>query len=70
MAWNPEPKVGAARDFGKKFGYEQVLIIGISRKGQGFGIVSYGETKKLCADAERMSGNLAKFLEDGGIGYF
>lgn len=70
MAWNPEPNVGAARDFGKKFGYSQVLIIGIDQVSGAFGVVSYGETKTLCADAEKRAKKLQKFIEAGGIGFF
>ncbi|KKU86992.1 MAG: hypothetical protein UY18_C0050G0020, partial [Microgenomates group bacterium GW2011_GWF2_47_9] len=29
MAWNPSPKVASAREYGKKFGADQVIIIAI-----------------------------------------
>lgn len=70
MAWNPSPQVAIARDFGKKFEYSHVLIIGINPKTDALGIVTYGETKKLCADADKMGQKIAEFIESGGIGYF
>jgi hypothetical protein len=54
MAWNPEPKVAAARDFGKKFGADRVIIYYVQPDGK-FGYASYGETKKLCAEAGRVA---------------
>jgi len=47
MAWNPAPEVAAARDFGNKFGAEQVIILHI--KGDRVGYASYGKTRQLCA---------------------
>lgn len=47
MAWNPTPEVAAARDFGKKFGADRVVIIWTTEAGQ-CGMASYGKTRKLC----------------------
>jgi hypothetical protein len=30
MAWNPDPKVAAAREFGKKFGKDVVIILSLN----------------------------------------
>lgn len=47
MAWNPVPEVAAARDFGKKFGADRVVILYTTHQGQ-IGVASYGETRSLC----------------------
>ena len=48
MAWNPSPKVAVARDFGKKFGFDQVLIIGIDNTHDKMETITYGSTKASC----------------------
>ena len=68
MVWNPSPKVAAARDFGEKFGYSQVLILAIGT--DTFEIVSYGKNRPLCKDAEKMGDKLSKLIQDGELGYF
>jgi hypothetical protein len=47
MAWNPGPEVAAARDFGKKFDADRVVIIWTNEAGK-CGMASYGRTKALC----------------------
>lgn len=57
MAWNPSPEVAVARDAGVKLarlaggGVAQVVILYVTDAGQ-LGMVSYGRTKELCADAK------------------
>ena len=51
MAWNPSPKVAAARDFADKFNKQQVIILAINKDGS-LEYASYGETKALCHNAE------------------
>lgn len=48
MAWNPSPEVAAARDFGKKFGADQVIILYRNTKTDQQCYASYGATKALC----------------------
>jgi hypothetical protein len=55
MAWNPSPKVAAARDYGNKFGADQVIIIAIDNKRETIEAVSYGETKRLCAETKGLA---------------
>lgn len=47
MAWNPDPEVAAARDFGGKFGADQVVILYRLRDGR-CAYASWGKTKGLC----------------------
>ena len=54
MAWNPSPKVAIARDFAKKFGKKQIIILAIDKNGV-LEYASYGETKKLCDNAKRVA---------------
>jgi len=50
MAWNPSPEVAAARDFGKQFGADRVVIYYTLPDGR-YGYASYGKTKELCKQA-------------------
>lgn len=50
MAWNPSPKVAAAREIGRRFGRDMVVVLMI-HDGQ-LEAVSYGRTKALCAEAK------------------
>jgi len=54
MAWNPSSKVAVARDFGKTFNKEIVIILSINDKGE-LEYASYGTTKDLCGEAERLA---------------
>ena len=54
MAWNPSPKVAAARDFGKKFNQDIVIILHVSKDGQ-IGYASYGKTRPLCTAARQLA---------------
>lgn len=49
MAWNPEPEVAVARDYGKRFGFDMVIIIGVTN-GK-LGCATYGKTKSECKAA-------------------
>ena len=56
MAWNPSPRVADCRKIARKWGFNKVIIIALENdKGQATA-VSYGKTKAMCADAERLSG--------------
>ncbi len=55
MAWNPSPKVAAARDIGKKFGKPQVIVLLIDQEACTIEAISYGATPELCADARKIA---------------
>ena len=55
MAWNPSPKVAFARDYAKKFGADQVIIIAIDNRKETMEAVSFGETKSSCAEAKKLA---------------
>lgn len=71
MSWNPSPKVAAARDYGMKFGKQQVIILalGLTPDGQNvaFEVISYGQTRELCATAGRLAGKIKDAIERGDI---
>jgi len=67
MAWNPSPKVAAARDFGKKFNYDKVYIIAANETEGSFEITSYGETKKKCGEAKICANQIYEMIRDGSI---
>jgi hypothetical protein len=50
MAWNPAPEVADCREIARRWGKEQVIIIGIDGNGR-FQLATYGETQRLCACA-------------------
>lgn len=54
MAFNPSPKVAAARDFGRKFKAKQVIILFVTEDNK-FGYASYGKTKNLCHETRRLA---------------
>ena len=54
MAWNPSPKVAVARDFGQKFDKQQVFIVSLDRNRRTVEVISYGQTKALCAEAKAL----------------
>ena len=51
MAWNPSPKVAAARDIGNRFNKEQVIVLMIDLKAGTLELATYGKTKELCKSA-------------------
>lgn len=64
MAWNPSPKVAAARDYGRKFDKEVVLIIAFPADFSRYEIVSYGKTRELCAAADMVGCLLENAIRD------
>jgi len=55
MAWNPSPKVAAARDIGNMFKADQVIVVMINKTPGMMEAVSFGKTKALCDDAKTLS---------------
>ena len=55
MAWNPDPKVAAAREFGRKFGKDVVVILSMNTAQGTIEYASYGETKGLCSTARKLA---------------
>lgn len=54
MAFNPSPKVAAARDFADKFDKKITIILSVDAD-QRLESVSYGQNRRLCAAAKKMS---------------
>lgn len=53
MAWNPSPKVAAARDIGEKFGKQEVIVIMIDHRSGTMEYASWGTTVNLCRSAKK-----------------
>jgi len=68
MAWNPTPKVAAARDFGNKFRKDKVVIISIDYAAGTLEATTFGKTRAMCAEAEKLGNVLCdaayKFMEE------
>ena len=54
MAWNPSPKIAAARDIGTTFGKKQVIVLMIDQAAGTLEVASYGATRELCKEAEKL----------------
>lgn len=67
MAWNPSPEVAVARDFGKKFNFDKVIIIGVNELKGSFQVVSYGETKLKCGETKITADNIYEMIRTGKI---
>jgi len=65
MSWNPSPEVAAARDYGKKFNKDKVIILGIDELKGTFEIISYGKTKEKCSEAKKIADDLYNLVNDG-----
>lgn len=63
MAWNPSPKVADCREIARKWGMNQLVIVGINTESGTYEIASYGETKSLCADAKRLNERIEKVIQ-------
>ena len=53
MAFNPSPKVAAARDIARKFKKRQVIVLMLDDDTLEY--ASYGETKTLCDGAYKLA---------------
>ena len=65
MAWNPSPHVADCREIARKWGVQQVVIVGINTRNGTFEVSSFGETKALCADAKKLNDRIFRMLESG-----
>lgn len=62
MAWNPEPEVAVARDYGKRFGFDMVIIVGIAN-GK-LGCATYGKTRAECDGAAVLGQEAMRAVEN------
>lgn len=63
MAWNPSPKVAAARDAAKKFNYPKVIICFIDEENGKLEMASYGRNRKECDECKEIADKLLDDLE-------
>lgn len=55
MAFNPSPKVAAARDVAKRFGMNKVVILMLNERDGTMEYASYGDTARECSEAKRLA---------------
>jgi hypothetical protein len=67
MAWNPSPKVGVARGFGTRFGKNKVLILALDETAGTYEIVTYGQTKQMCAEADQLGARIEAMIANGKL---
>jgi hypothetical protein len=63
MAWNPSPKVADCRDIARKWGMQQVIILGINPSTGKYEIASYGETRAMCAEAKAINERINQIIQ-------
>lgn len=54
MAFNPSPKVAAARALAGRFRKNKVVILMIDEEAGTMEYASYGQTRRECAEAKRL----------------
>lgn len=52
MAYNPSPKVKAAREIGQRFGKDQVIVLMIDSKHRTLEYASWGSNRLMCVKAK------------------
>jgi len=67
MAWNPSPEVAHARDYGKKFNFDRVVILAVNDATGKFEIVSYGATKQKCNETKITADKIFDKVANGEI---
>lgn len=64
MAWNPSPKVADCREIARKWGKQQVIVLAVDPVAGTLEMATYGQTKKLCAEASRLGNAAWKAIMD------
>lgn len=64
MAFNPSPKVAAARDAAQKFNYPIAILVFINETSRKIEYASYGKTKSLCDRAKTFGDMILDEIED------
>ena len=64
MAWNPSPKVKAAREFARQFNKDKVIILGIDEANGQFELTSFGITKKECVEAKGVADRIYRLINE------
>lgn len=67
MAWNSSPKVADCREIGRKWGYDQIVVLAVNQTKGTFETVSYGETKRLCDQAKKWNDEIHRQVANGSI---
>jgi hypothetical protein len=60
VAWNPSPKVAAARDVAEKFGFAKAIVVLVNDHTGKFEVVSYGKTARSCDQAKQLGADIEK----------
>lgn len=67
MSWNPSPEVAIAREFGNKFNYDKVYIIGLNERSGKVELISYGVNKVKCSEASKSADKILNQILGGTI---
>lgn len=67
MAWNPSPEIAALRELAPKLKARQVIVIAINEDGSTFGVHTFGKTRLLCDQADKIGKQVFKMVNQGVI---
>lgn len=68
MAWNPSPKIAAAREIGRQWRADIVVVLAFNTRTRTVEAVSYGESKLLCEVGKDIANQVVDKIESGDIG--
>ena len=67
MAWDSDPEIAAARDYGDTFDRPVVVVFSVLSDGNRFNVTTYGKSKKLCKLAAAFGDQIAQAVSRGDI---
>lgn len=66
MGWQNDPQITAARDYGKRFNWQAVIILSFDNS-ERYSLVTWGKDKKLCDATKKVGNSIAMCLADCSI---
>ncbi|KKL93452.1 hypothetical protein LCGC14_1874510 [marine sediment metagenome] len=66
MSWQNTPSICAARDYGKKFKKDAVIILSFD-KSERYELVTWGRDRKLCDATKKVGDTVISALQEGHI---
>ena len=70
MTWNPDPEIAVLRDYASKFKQTKVILLSYNEDTEIFGVVTYGITKKKCAETKKIGDKIHDLFMDGTITFW
>ena len=64
MSWKNNPHIMAAREYAQRFGFDEVIMVGIKLKNGTVETASYGRNGILCRQAWNCSDMIVETVKD------